>query len=102
MLLIYGEAGKNGRLARELYAEQYPKRRIPSERIFARIEQRLRETGKLSANRSDTGGMRHVRTPNFEEKVLTRFKDDPDASIRGVARTLGVSRSAVRNVLSEQ
>lgn len=102
MLLIYGEAGMSGRAARKLYAERFPKRRIPSANTFARIEQRLRETGKLTVNRWDTGGTRHVRTPNFEEKVLAEVRNDPDASVRTIARTLGASRTTVWSVLKEQ
>jgi len=56
----------------------------------------------LTVNRWDTGGTRRVRTPDFEEKVLAEVRNDPDASVRTIARTLGASRSSVWNVLTEQ
>jgi hypothetical protein len=65
MLLIYGEAQGNGRAARRLYEERFPGRRMPAHTMFARVVQRLRDTGCLKVNKHDDGGgaRRNMRTP---------------------------------------
>ncbi|GFY22246.1 DUF4817 domain-containing protein [Trichonephila clavipes] len=45
MHLAYGAANCSGPAAQRLYAERYPMRRIPSHNFFARLHQRLAETG---------------------------------------------------------
>lgn len=52
--------------------------------------------------KQDTGRPRSVRTPEFEEAVLTEFQDQPSTSTRQVAHNLGVDHSVVWRVLHEQ
>ncbi|GFV03491.1 DUF4817 domain-containing protein [Trichonephila clavipes] len=47
MHLAYGAANCSGPAAQRLYAERYPMRRIPSHNFFARLHQRLAETGSF-------------------------------------------------------
>lgn len=102
MLLIYGEARCNGRAASRLYAERFPERRIPAHTLFARINQRLRETGSVEIKRLDNGAQRTIRTPEFEEEVLRRFENNPAESTRAVADAMRVNHVSVWEVLHEQ
>ncbi|PSN34170.1 hypothetical protein C0J52_23211 [Blattella germanica] len=47
MLIIYGEAGRNGRAEQRMYHERFLHRPTPSHTILVRIQQRLRETGSF-------------------------------------------------------
>lgn len=47
MHLMYGKANCNSLEARRLYCQQFPDRRLPNRKTFERVDQRLRETGKL-------------------------------------------------------
>ncbi|PSN56415.1 hypothetical protein C0J52_09522 [Blattella germanica] len=58
MMLLYGEARCNGRAARQLYAERYPRRRTPSHSLFATVYQRATETGTFTPSRADCGAPR--------------------------------------------
>lgn len=51
MLLLYGEAQKNGLAARRLYAEKYPERNLPDHKMFARLETSLRQNPKAFEGR---------------------------------------------------
>ena len=66
MVLVYGEAAGNGRAGRRIYQERYPLRVTPSQTLFAKVIQRLRERGIFSVNRRDCGVPRRHRTSNFE------------------------------------
>ncbi|GFY25624.1 DUF4817 domain-containing protein [Trichonephila clavipes] len=68
MHLAYGAANCSGPAAQRLNAERYPMRRIPSHNFFARLHQRLAETG--SFERADMVRVRTARTPAVEQNVL--------------------------------
>lgn len=91
MLVIYGEAHCIGRVARRLYIERYPNRPAPSHKVFARLLQRLKNTGTLRINRINCGVQRNRRTIRFEEQVLQRVAQKPSTSTRSIARALGVN-----------
>jgi hypothetical protein len=42
MILVYGECLKDASLAARVYAQRYPERRAPSNKIFKRFEGQLR------------------------------------------------------------
>jgi hypothetical protein len=69
--------------------------------MFARLHQRLRETGSLRP-RHVGGGRRNVRTPESEEEVLERIANKPSTCTRAVAHAMGTSQSSVCRVLREQ
>lgn len=101
MHLAFGAAGGNSALARRMYQERYPNRRLPNRRTFVNVDQRLRETGSLQSRMYDTGRNRSVRTPQFEEEVLERFEDNPSTSTRIVAHELRVNSRLVWNVVHD-
>lgn len=102
MLIIYGEAGRNGRAAQRLYHERFPHRPTPSHNIFVRIQQRLRETGTFIPKRADCGAPQTRRTVDFEEEVLHHVEENPSTSTRKIAVAMNVTQSSVWRVLRDQ
>ena len=102
MMLVYGEAHCNGRHARRLYTARFPNRPIPSNRVFAKVNQRLRETGTFAVNKVNCGVARHRRTLRFEEDVLHKIEQNPSISTRTIARDIGANHVSVWQVLKEQ
>lgn len=96
MLLIYGEAGRSTSLARQLYRERYPGRRVPHSSTFEAIRRRLAETGSFRARSYDRG---RQQIPGVEDRVLGLVADNPRISTRRIAVRIGVSNSTVHNVL---
>ncbi|GFW88057.1 DUF4817 domain-containing protein [Trichonephila clavipes] len=47
MILAYGATDCNGRAAQRLYTERHPVRRTPAHTMFARLHQKLCETGSF-------------------------------------------------------
>ncbi|PSN37244.1 hypothetical protein C0J52_17949 [Blattella germanica] len=58
MLIIYGEAGRNGRTAQRI------------------IQQRLRETGTFISKRTDCGARQTRRSVEFEEEILHHLEEN--------------------------
>ncbi|GFT92171.1 transposase-like protein [Trichonephila clavipes] len=80
MILAYGATDCNGRAAQRLYAERHPVRRTPAHTMFARLHQKLCETGsfqKAARNRDRT-----ARTELNEQIVLYMVETTPSLSIR--------------------
>jgi hypothetical protein len=102
MIFMYGKANGNGRLACRMYQESFPNRQIPHHTTFAAVYRRLSETGTLFPSTSDRGVQRQVRTPNFDEDILTRVEEEPGVSTRKLAALLNVSHMTVWRVLHEQ
>lgn len=102
MHFIYGRANGNGLLAKRLYVQKYPNRRAPSHRIFARIHQRLRDTGSFEPRNHDRGRNLTVRTPDVEERILVHVEEDPGISVRRIAARENVSRHSVWMTLHTQ
>ena len=91
MLIIYGEAGRNGRAAQRMYHERFPHRPTPSHTIFVRIQQRLRETGSFIPKRTDCGARQMRRTVDLEENPST------SRPTRKIADVMNVSQSIDRH-----
>ena len=100
--LTYGEALCNGRTAQRLYIQKFPNRRHPSNKIFARIDHRLRETGSLLPCLRHNCRNRTVRTQMFEEDILHLIAEQPSTSIRSIAHAVNGSRNTVWQIMREQ
>lgn len=100
MHLAYGAANCSGPAAQRLYAERYPTRRMPSHNFFARLHQRLAETGSLE--RADRDRVRTARTADVEQNVLQHVQGNPRTSTRSVANAVGVSHCSVWRILREE
>ena len=96
IVLAYGEARQNARLAERIYAERFPQRRHPNHRMFVGITQRLRDTGSLRPNHGRGGGPRQVRNRHIvEDAILNAVHVDPTISTRRISRLLHVPHSSV-------
>jgi hypothetical protein len=74
MIFCYGLANGSNREARARYVQNYPTRRVPSQKLFSKLFQRLAETGSLTPRVIDRGRTRSVRTPDMEERILEEWK----------------------------
>jgi len=73
MHFVYGFCDGNARAAVEEYQRRFPDRRIPSQSVFTRIHQTLRDTGSLPSVAVQSE--REVaRTINTQENILQWFR----------------------------
>jgi hypothetical protein len=85
--LILGECLGNAAEAVREYSVRYPHRHHPDNKVFLRLNQRVRDTGRLVATHK-VGRPRTTRTPALEEAVFEVVEDQPHASVRQIAREL--------------
>ncbi|XP_050311553.1 uncharacterized protein LOC126747097 [Anthonomus grandis grandis] len=90
IVFTYGRANGNGALARRLYQERYPDRRLPNFRVFQNTFRRLTEVG--IGNNPARGVNSGHNNVEIEEQILEAFTANPTASVRKVAEDLGLSR----------
>jgi hypothetical protein len=97
MLMAYGRADGVPREARRIYQAKFPYRRLPHHDTFSTTYRRLRETGNLNFQEPRV----NARQQNVavDEQILQAFEDDPNTSIRVVARTLNLGIWIVWSVL---
>jgi hypothetical protein len=75
MLIIYGECGRNAREGTMVYAQRFPNRNYPDNKMILSIIARRVETGQILPNRKEIGGApRIVRTVENEEAILDAFE----------------------------
>jgi hypothetical protein len=72
--------------------------------VFQRLDRRMRKTGQMPRNIAcrDNGRPRTSRTPENEEAIVDYIDENPSRGCRGVARTLGLSKSLVQWVLATE
>lgn len=99
MLAVYFECMRNATVAARVYAVRFPERRHHSRRVFLRLVNRLRTTGRvnLSVNRRHGRG----RTDENIINVLGYVEFNPSFSTRTISRDLGISRTTVQNILRD-
>lgn len=94
MVMLYGRADGNATEAVRLYQQKFPLRRLPDRRTFINVTRRLRENGNFVDDRRLNARPRDVRNV-IENDVLEYFANNPQASTREAANTLGVSNHMV-------
>lgn len=97
MLLIYGEARKNGLLARRLYAERYPERNLPNYKLFSRLENNLRQNPNAFLRKKLRE--KTVTTDENVANILNYFEANHNASIREASRDLNLKFGVIQRVL---
>lgn len=98
MHLVYGEMNCNGRAAARRYGEKFPDRRQPHHSSFAKLHQRLRETGSLIP-KPHSGRHANVRDQH-EDIIIRNIEENPEISTRRLsARYQGISKSLVSNII---
>ena len=83
------------------YRRRYPERRIPSKRVFTRVEQSLRDNGCLPSFVLHSE-REVVRTINARENILDVVQRSPRLSTRRMASRVGLSRMKVWRTLHEE
>ena len=91
MHYVYGYCDGNASAAVNEYRRRYPERRIPSTRVFTRVEQSLRDNGCLPSF-SLHSEREIVRTINARENILDMVQRSPRLSTRRMASRVGLSR----------
>ena len=77
MHFMYGRANGNAYEACRLYAEAYPNRTCPSDKLFGKLHLRLRENGSFVSRIHDQGRPRSVSAPEMEDEVLRVMDENP-------------------------
>jgi len=101
MHFVYGFCEGNARAAVQEYQSRFPDRRIPSQSVFMRIHQTLRDTGSLPSV-SLQSEREVVRTINRRENILQMVHRSLRLSTRRMASRIGVSRMQVWQTLHEE
>lgn len=103
MMMALGECHGQVAVAARRYAELYPARaRHPSAPVILATAQRLYETGSVLPKKQDTGRNRHARNLQNVETIIRAVRQEPEKSIRVIARELGLSYSTVQRTLKEE
>lgn len=98
IVFMYGRADGNGSLARRMYQERFPNRRLPNVRVFYNTFRRLAEDGIHHVEPGVNPG-RH--DPSVEEDILAEFAANPHISTRAIARNLNLSQWKVWSTLNQ-
>jgi len=101
MIICYGIAMENALAAERIYAERFPNRRHPSHITISRCVRRSKETGFLLPQKQHFVNVPVRRQVNIDEQVLREFEENPNYSIRRVARTLGITRNMVHRIIKQ-
>ncbi|XP_050300080.1 uncharacterized protein LOC126738684 isoform X2 [Anthonomus grandis grandis] len=90
-------ARRNAREAQRIYQEMHPHRRLPHHETFSTTYRRLRDTGSVHFQEPRI----NVREQNLavDERILQAFEENPNTSIRAVARALNLTIWKVWSVL---
>ncbi|EZA49251.1 hypothetical protein X777_12491 [Ooceraea biroi] len=103
MLMALGECNGQHNVAARRYVELYPNRpRHPSARVILGAAQRLYETRNVLPNKHDTGRDRRARNLRNTETVVCAVEQNPETSIRIIAREHNLAYSTVQRILKEE
>lgn len=98
MLKALGACNNSARAAAVYYAQQFPNRRQPDDKVIRRVEQRLIETGNLNPRKRNEGRP-EVHNVHAEERILEIVEDDPCISTRAIAAQSALSHTSIHRIL---
>jgi hypothetical protein len=102
MLIIFGECGRNARVAARIFSDRFPERPSPDHKTILRVLARAQETRKFLPNGNEiAGGARTARTLANEEAILNIVEEDGTRSIREIVQEVDISSRSVHRVLNE-
>jgi 3-deoxy-D-arabino-heptulosonate 7-phosphate (DAHP) synthase class II len=101
MHYVYGYCNVNASASVNEYRRRYPERRIPSKRVFTRVEQALRDNDCLTSFALHSE-REIVRTINTRENILDMVQRSPRLSTCRMASRFGLSRMNVWRTLHEE
>ncbi|KAK3914508.1 Histone-lysine N-methyltransferase SETMAR [Frankliniella fusca] len=93
MMLVFGEANQNSRLAAALYQQRFPERVVPRHQRFPELKDRLKNTGTFAPGRPS--GARTEAIP-LVQQVLNA---DPHTSTRKIGKMLNMSHVSVHRII---
>jgi len=92
MIYVYGFCNSYSVQAVAEYQQHFLNRRTPTQRVFTRVYQTLRDTGTLPSIRAECDVNEGV---NEEEGIVQMVQSSPRASTRRIARCLRVPHTKV-------
>ena len=95
MIYVYSFSDGNSVHAIAEYQQRFLNRRIPTQRVFTRVYQTLRDTGTLPSVR--TAAKRDVNEGINEEGIVRMVQSSSRASTRRIARRLVFPHERVDN-----
>lgn len=103
MIMALGASNGQHYVAARRYAELYPNRaRHPIPDVILGAAQRLFETGNVLPKKYDVGRNRTARNLRNTEEVVRAVEQEPETSIRTIAREHNLSYSTVQRILREE
>lgn len=104
-LAIWYDAEKSVVSAQRKFSSTIDRHRCPSKNVIVSAHERLLRTGSVLPTpgkpSTDVPPQRVVRTTSTEKRVLEAFARSPEKSVRRGADELGLSKSTVHRILSE-
>src|ERR1700712_4024834 len=91
----YIRTNKSVALALRNYWELFPSRRMPSKKLFSRIEARMRRTGSLNPSKNRQRNVNEDR----QLDVLLYFQENPENSVRQAEIHLQIPRSTIHAMI---
>ena len=101
MHYVYGYCDGNASAAINEYQRRYPERRIPSKRVYTRVDLSLRDNGCLPSFALHSE-REIVRTINARENIFDMVQISPRLSTRRMVSRVGLSRMNVWRTLHEE
>ena len=98
MIYVYGFCDGNTVQAVAQYQQRFPNSRIPTQRVFTRVYQTLRDTSTLPGVRIATEQDVNVGIDE-EEDIVQMVESSPRARTRRIARQLRVPHTTVWKTL---
>ncbi|KAK3929171.1 Histone-lysine N-methyltransferase SETMAR [Frankliniella fusca] len=98
MMLVFGEANENSRLAAALYQQRFPERVVPRHQRFPELRDRLKNTGTFAPVRRNEV-VRSARAPEAIPLVQQVLNADPHTSTRKTGKMLNMSHVSVHRII---
>ncbi|KAL3288109.1 hypothetical protein HHI36_002559 [Cryptolaemus montrouzieri] len=95
-LLIYGECNKNVRMARRLYEQQTPDRRVPDRKTFKNVIDNLRKYGSFTKPKRNRNKPVRGNAINVNE-VLAIVNGNPHVSTVTISVATNISAASVNS-----
>ena len=99
IMFVHGEAACNGRAARRVYQEHYPRRVTISHTLFAKVIQRLRKRGTFTVDRANCGTPRRRPTPNWVSLKRPRQRVPESLRVERVCLIVPSGRFSIFSIL---
>lgn len=99
MVFVLGESDRNCVLAKRIYNQRYPERRIPDKKSFEKLLTRFNETGNV-AYKPPVLPKRAIHDDN-QLSVILAVEENPNTSQQNISELVGISERSVGRILKQ-